>query len=138
MTDYQRFRDMRRARAVAIYPATPEDEMMARGSIRRMLIQFHQEWTTLREREEGTAWVPAANALLDRYSHDLYDIICDIEAVIGEDLAVTIRCLSADMIMTTNILIMTGCEEECRKRGDAFAKEALRHAERCLAKLAGR
>jgi len=138
MTGYQQFRDVRWARVATIHPATPEEEMMARGSIRRMLVQFHREWTTLREREEGTAWVPAANALLDRYSHGLYDIICDIEAVIGEDLAVTIRCLSADMIKTTNILIMTGCEEECRRRGDALAKEALRHAERCLAKFTGR
>ena len=111
---------------------------MALWIIRRLLVQFHREWTALRERECDDAWIRAANALLDRYSHQLYDIVRDTEAIVGEDLAVEIRCLSADMIKTTNILIMIGCEEECRERGDTLAKEALRHAERCRVKLAGR
>jgi hypothetical protein len=139
MTVYQRTRGARRAGPVVLCPGAPEEQqMMARGIIRRMLVQFHREWTALRESESGEAWITTANALLDRYSHQLYDIVCDTEAIVGEDLAVEIRCLSADMIKTTNILIMIGCEEECRERGDTLAKEALRHAERCLVKLAGR
>ena len=106
---------------------------MTRGIIRRLLVQFHREWTDLEEKENNATWVPAANALLDRYSHQLYDIICDVGAIVDEDFAVEIRCLSADMIKTTNILIMVGRGEECRRRGDAIAKEVLHHADRCPA-----
>ncbi len=109
-----------------------EQQTIAREIIRRMLVQFHREWTDLQGRESGAARVLASNALLDRYSHQLYDTICDMEAILGEDLAVEIRCLTADMIKTTNILIMLGCGEECREESDALAKEALRQVERCL------
>ncbi|MDD2253783.1 MAG: hypothetical protein PHC67_08785 [Methanoculleus sp.] len=108
-------------------------ETVARGIIRRMLVQFHREWTDLAEQERDGAWVLAANTLLDRYSHQLYDIIRDLEAIVDDDLAAEIRGLSAEMIKTTNILIMIDCREECRRQGDALAKEALRHTERCLA-----
>jgi len=129
----------RQVRQTVLCPGPPEEQQrMALWIIRRLLVQFHREWTALRERECDDAWIRAANALLDRYSHQLYDIVRDTEAIVGEDLAVEIRCLSADMIKTTNILIMIGCEEECRERGDTLAKEALRHAERCRVKLAGR
>jgi len=108
-------------------------ETVARGIIRRMLVQFHREWTDLAEQERDGAWVLAANTLLDRYSHQLYDIIRDLEAIVDDDLAAEIRGLSAEMIKTTNILIMIDCREECRRQGDALSKEALRHTERCLA-----
>lgn len=107
--------------------------MMARGIIRRLLIQFHQEWTALQARESDETWVPTANALLDRYSHQLYDIVRDMETIVEKDLIVEIRCLSADMIKTANILIMVDCEEECRKRGENLAKAVRHQAERCLA-----
>ncbi len=124
----------RRTKQVVPNQRTPEEQQtMARGIIRRMLVQFQREWTDLGERESGGARVFAVNALLDRYSHQLYDVVCDVEAILGEDFAEEIRCLSADMIKTTNILIMIGCGEECREHSDALAKEALRHAERCLA-----
>lgn len=109
-----------------------EQQTIARGIIRRMLVQFYREWTDLEERESGAARVLATNALLDRYSHELYGCICDMEATLGEDLAVEIRCLSADMIMTANVLVMIGCGEECREHSEALAKEALRMVERCL------
>ena len=123
----------RRAKQTVLCPGTPDEQQkVALWIIRRMLVQFHREWTGLRERESSGAWVSVANALLDRYSHQLYDVICDVEAVISDDLAVDIRCLSADMIKTANILIMIDCKEECCRRGDALAKEALRHAKRCV------
>lgn len=139
MAAYQQHASPRPAKRVVLCPGPPEEQQkMAQGIIRRMLVQFHQEWAGLRSRESGEAWVAAANALLDRYSHQLYDTVRDVEAIVGEDLAVEIRCLSADMIKTTNVLIMIGCEDECRERGDTLAKEALRHAEQCLKRLAGR
>jgi len=107
-------------------------ETVARGIIRRVLIQFHREWTDLRGREVNETWILAANALLDRYSHQIYDLICSLETTVDEDFAMEIRCLSADMIKMTNILIMIDCGEECCRQGDVLAKEALRHAERCL------
>jgi len=110
-----------------------EQQAIAREIIRGMLVQFHREWADLQAGEIGAARVHAANTLLDRYSHQLYDVICDMEAVLGEDLAVEIRCLTADMIKTTNVLIMLGCGEECRAESDALAKEALRQVEQCLA-----
>lgn len=124
---------MRRAGGVLLDGrALDEQQAMARGIIRRMLVQFHREWADLVAGESGPARVLAANALFDRYSHQLYDAVCGMEAVVGEDLAVEIRCLSADMIKTTNILLMIGCGEECRAESDALAKEALRQVERCL------
>jgi hypothetical protein len=120
-------------RQVVFYPRSLEErEKIARGLIRRMLVEFHQEWSALRSREIDRTWVLTANALLDRHSHRLYDVICDVETIVDQDFAVKIRCLSADMIETTNILVMIGRGEECCRRGDALAKEALRHAERCL------
>ncbi|WP_332450567.1 hypothetical protein [Methanoculleus sp.] len=113
---------------------SPADrETVARGIIRRVLVQFHREWTDLREREVNETWTLAANALLDRYSHQIYDLIGSLETTVEDDFAMEIRCLSADMIETTNILIMVDCGEECCRQGDALAKEALRQAERCLA-----
>ena len=109
-----------------------EQQTIARGIIRRMLIQFHREWTDLREREVNEAWILAANTLLDRYSHQIYDLIRSLKTTVDDDFVGEIRCLSVDMIKTTNILIMIDCEEECCRQGDALAKEALRHAERCL------
>ncbi|KDE54796.1 hypothetical protein EI28_11555 [Methanoculleus sp. MH98A] len=106
---------------------------MARGIIRRMLVQFHREWDELRERESGSARVLASNAMLDRYSHQIYNTACDMRTVLGEELAEELRCLSADVIMTANILIMLGCGEECREESEALAKEALLRIERCLA-----
>jgi hypothetical protein len=107
-------------------------ETVARGIIRGVLVQFHREWTDLREREVNEAWILAANTLLDRYSHQIYDLIRSLKTTVDDDFVGEIRCLSVDMIKTTNILIMIDCEEECCRQGDALAKEALRHAERCL------
>jgi hypothetical protein len=130
----QRYRGTQRAEQVVLCPAPLEEQQkIARGIIRRLLIQFHQEWTDLLTRESDETWVQTANALLDRYSHQLYDVVRDLETIIEEDLVVEVRCLSADMIKTTNILIMVNCEEECRKRGEILAKAVLRQAERCLA-----
>ncbi len=112
--------------------ALDEQQAMAMGIIRRMLVQFYREWTDLVAEESGAARILAANTLFDRYSHQLYDAVCGMETVVGEDLAVEIRCLSADMIKTTNVLLMIGCGEECRAESDALAKEALRQVERCL------
>jgi hypothetical protein len=123
----------RPGRVVLNERAFDEQQTIARGLIRRMLVQFHREWTDLAEKEGGAARVLATNALLDRYSHQLYDCICDMEATLGEDLAVEIRCLSADMIKTANVLVMIGYGEERREHSEALAKEALHHAERCLA-----
>jgi len=131
-TAYQQHAGARQAKQVMTVPGTAEEQQkMALGILRRLLVEFHREWTDLRSRESNDAWVLAANALLDRYSHRIYDVIRDLEAVVGDDLAVDLRCLSADMIMTTNILVMTCCREECCRRGDALAVAALRHAERC-------
>ena len=113
--------------------ALEEQQAITREIIRRMLVQFHREWTDLAESESGASWVLAATALLDRYSHQLYDAVCDAGATLGEDLAVEIRCLSADMIRTTNILVMFGCGEECRERSEDVVKEAILLVERCLA-----
>lgn len=107
-------------------------ETVARGIIRGVLVQFHREWTDLREREVNEAWILAANTLLDRYSHQIYDLIRSLKTTVDDDFVGEIRSLSVDMIKTTNILIMIDCEEECCRQGDALAKEALRHAERCL------
>ncbi|MDK2891387.1 MAG: hypothetical protein PWR21_2019 [Methanoculleus sp.] len=109
-----------------------EQQTIAREIVRRMLVEFHREWTDLQGRESGKALILASNALFERYSHQLYDAICGMESILGEDLAVEIRCLTADMIKTTNILIMLGCGEECRAESDALAKEALRQVEQCL------
>ncbi|NLM81387.1 MAG: hypothetical protein GX191_01900 [Candidatus Methanoculleus thermohydrogenotrophicum] len=139
MTVYQQNGGARQTRQIVLCSGPPEErQVMALGIIRRVLIQFHKEWTALRDQGSGEAWVAAANALLDRYSHQLYDIVRDVETVVAEDFATEIRCLSADMIKTTNILVMTNCEEDCRERGDTLAKEALRHAERCLVRSAWR
>jgi len=125
--------DARQVREMALCPGPPEErQKMALGIIRRMLVQFHGEWTALREKESDDAWLGAAHALLDRYAHQLHDVVCDVQVIVGDDIVIDIRCLSADMITTTNILVMIGCSEECCRRGDALAKEALRHAERCL------
>ncbi|MFA7197690.1 MAG: hypothetical protein WC093_00225 [Methanoculleus sp.] len=107
-------------------------ETVARGIIRGVLVQFHREWTDLREREVNEAWILAANTLLDRYSHQIYDLIRSLKTTVDDDFVGEIRSLSVDMIKTTNILIMIDCEEECCRQGDALAKRALRHAERCL------
>ena len=134
MTTQEQTGDVQRVKLSRIDQEYLEDrETVARGIIRRMLVQFHREWTDLAEQERDGAWVLAANTLLDRYSHQLYDIIRDLEAIVDDDLAAEIRGLSAEMIKTTNILIMIDCREECRRQGDALAKEALRHTERCLA-----
>lgn len=109
-----------------------EQQTIAREIVRRMLVEFHREWTDIQGRESGKAQILASNALFDRYSHQLYDIICEMESILGEDLAMEIRCLTADMIKTTNVLIMLGCGEECREESDALAKEALRQVEQCL------
>lgn len=131
-TAYQVHADAPRKKQVLTVPEAPgERQKVALGILRRMLVEFHREWTELREKESNANWVFAANALLDRYSHQIYDIICDLETCVDEDLATDIRCLSADMIMTTNILVMTCCGEECCRRGDALAGAALREAERC-------
>jgi hypothetical protein len=102
-----------------------KQQRIAHGVIRGMLVQFYREWTTFRSGASGGTSMLAANALLDRHSHQIHDAVCDVEAIIGDDIAVEIRCLSADMIETTNILIMLGCEEECYRRGDALAKRCL-------------
>jgi len=132
VTAEEEYAGMRQVRQTVLCPGPPEEQQrMALWIIRRLLVQFHREWTALRERECDDAWIRAANALLDRYSHQLYDIVCDVKAIVGDEVAVEIRCHSADMIKTTNILVMLGCSEECCRRGDALAREALRHAERC-------
>ncbi|MDV2481390.1 hypothetical protein F8E02_05085 [Methanoculleus sp. Wushi-C6] len=131
-TAYQQHSGAPQAKQAMTVPGAPgEQQRVALGILRRMLVEFHREWTELRTRETDGAWVIAANALLERYSHRIYDVIRDLEAVVGDDLAVDIRCLSADMIMTTNILVMTCRGEDCCRRGDALAGAALRHAERC-------
>ncbi|MCK9298981.1 MAG: hypothetical protein M0P21_08465 [Methanoculleus sp.] len=133
VTTREQYAAIRRA-DLALLERRPFDEQqtIAREIIRGMLTQFHREWTDLQTRESDAARVHATNSLLDRYSHQLYDVVCDMEAVLGEDLVVEIRCLTADMIKTTNVLIMLGCGEECRAESDALAKEALRQVERCL------
>ncbi len=134
VTAQEQYADTRRPDPVTSNrQALDEQQTMARGIIRRMLVQFHREWLDVVERESGMARALATNALLDRYSHQLYDVICDMEAILGEDLAVEIRCLSADMIKTANILIMIDCGKECREHNDALVKEALHQVERCLA-----
>ncbi len=134
VTVKERHAEIGEAKQVVPNQAPPQKQQkIARGIIRRMLVEFHREWTDLRSTEGGGTGVLTANALLDRHSHHIYDAVCDVEAVVGDDLAVEIRCLSVEMIKATNILIMIGCEEECYRRGDALAKEALRQAERCLA-----
>ena len=110
-----------------------EREMMTRGIILRMIVRFHREWDELRERESGSARVLASNAMLERCSHQLYNTACDMRTVLGEELAGELRCLSADIIKTANILIMLGCGEECREESETLAEEALLRIERCLA-----
>jgi|GEM_PF-527710 hypothetical protein len=132
MTVYQMHADARRAKQGLTAPEVPgEQQQVALGILRRMLVEFHREWTELRSREDEAGWVLTANALLDHYAHRIYDIICDLEGCVDEDLATDIRCLSADMIMTANILVMTCYGEECCRRGDALAEAALCRAERC-------
>lgn len=109
-----------------------ERQTVARGIIRRMLIQFHREWGEIRERESGSARVLASNAMLDRCSHQLYNTACDMQTVLGEELAGELRCLSADIIKTANVLIMLGCGEECREESETLAKEAVLRIEWCL------
>lgn len=109
-----------------------ERQITAHGIIRQMLIQFNKEWGALQDQERDEAWLGSANALLDHYSHQLYDIVHDIKPVVTDDFATEIQCLSADMIKTTNILIMIGCKDECRERGSTLAAEALRRAEWCV------
>ncbi|WP_243670176.1 hypothetical protein [Methanoculleus chikugoensis] len=108
---------------------------MARGGIvMRVIVRFHREWDELREQESGSARVLASNAMLERCSHQLYNTACDMRALLGEELAGELRCLSADIIKTANILIMLGCGgEECREESETLAKEALLRIERCLA-----
>ena len=110
-----------------------EPQSKARGIIVRMIVRFHREWDELRERESGSARVLASNAMLERCSHQLYNTACDMRAVLGEDLAGELRCLSAEIIKTANFLIMLGCGEERRKESESFAQEALLRSERCLA-----
>ncbi|MDD3070000.1 hypothetical protein [Methanoculleus horonobensis] len=110
-----------------------EQQTMARGIIVRMIVRFHREWDELRERESGSARVLASNAMLEQCSHQLYNCACDMRAVLGEELAGELRCLSAEIIKTANILIMLGCGEERRKESEIFAQEALLRIERCLA-----
>jgi hypothetical protein len=109
-----------------------EEQRTTYAMIQRILVQFHRDWTELRGRRDGERWRSAANALLDRYSHELYDLMREVQAVLEEDLAGQIRDLSADMITTTNILYMIGYDDEYRKRGDSMAHEAIRYAEVCV------
>ena len=109
-----------------------EQQTMARGIIVRMIVRFHREWNELREKESGSARVFASNAMLEQCSHQLYNCACDMRMVLGEELAGELRCLSAEIIKTANILIMLGCGEECRKESETLAQEALLRIERCL------
>ena len=111
-----------------------EQQRLAQATIQRVLVQFHRDWTALRSRKNGERWRSAANALLDQYSHQLYDIVHEVQAFLEEDLFWQIRTLSADMIKTTNILYMIGYDAEYRERGDVLAQEAIRYAEKCVIK----
>ncbi|KLK89084.1 hypothetical protein SZ63_01115 [Methanoculleus sediminis] len=133
MVEGRHAKGRRTNRVVLNHRGPDERETMARGIIRRILVQFHREWDELRERESGSARVLASNAMLDRYSHQLYNTACDMRGVLGEELAGELRCLSADVIMAANILIMLGCGEECREESETLAEEALLRIERCLA-----
>ncbi|MDD3856563.1 MAG: hypothetical protein PHP43_00765 [Methanoculleus sp.] len=109
-----------------------EREMMTRRIIMRMIVRFRREWDELRERESGSARVLSSNAMLERCSHQIYNTACEMRTVLGEELAGELRCLAAETIKTANILIMLGCAEECRDRGETLAMEALLRIERCL------
>jgi len=125
---------LRRINGVALEDrGLDERQTMARGIVMRMIVRFHREWDELRERESGSARVLASNAMLERCSHQLYNTACDMRTVLGEELAGELRCLSADIIKTANILIMLGCGEECREESETLAEEALLRIERCLA-----
>lgn len=128
----QRTENRRKNRIVPNHRMPDERQTMARGVIRRMLIQFHREWDEIRERESGSARILTSSAMLDRCSHQLYSAACDMKAALGEELARELRCLSAEIIETVNILIMLGCGEECREESEALAKEAILRIERCL------
>ncbi|BBL67372.1 hypothetical protein [Methanoculleus chikugoensis] len=125
---------LRRINGVALEDrGLDERQTMARGIVMRVIVRFHREWDELREQESGSARVLASNAMLERCSHQLYNTACDMRALLGEELAGELRCLSADIIKTANILIMLGCGEECREESETLAKEALLRIERCLA-----
>ncbi|MDK2916743.1 MAG: hypothetical protein PWR25_1300 [Euryarchaeota archaeon] len=108
-------------------------QTMARGIIVRMLVRFRREWDELRERESGSARVLASNAMLEECSHRLYNCACEMKTALGDELAAELRCISAEIIKTANILIMLGCAEECREKSETLAEEALLRIERCLA-----
>ncbi len=109
-----------------------EQEMVTRGIIMRMIVQFRREWDELREGESGNARVLSSNAILERCSHQIYNTACEMRTVLGEELAEELRCLAAETIKTANILSMLGCAEECRDRSETLAMEAFLRIERCL------
>ncbi|RXE57072.1 hypothetical protein ABH15_02780 [Methanoculleus taiwanensis] len=100
--------------------------------IQRVLTDFDKDWNLLREEAEGEDWPAAANELLDRYSHEMYDLVRAIQGILAEDMEFHVRGLSADMIMATNICHMIGCGREFLIRGDELARRARSSADRCI------
>ncbi len=112
--------------ARAVDPCS-EQQSAVMALISRVLMDFHSDWNLLRQEKKGEDWLSAANALLDCYSHEMYDLARAIQGILAEDMECHIRALSADMITTTNICHMVGCDREYLERGDELAERA-RHS----------
>jgi len=102
-----------------------EQERIVIGVVKLVLSRFSSDWEVIREQPVGEeAWLAVVDPMIDRYAHLMADISSECRGVLEEGLVSELRDLSADMIMTANILHMMGVGEEYRLRVEDLIRRA--------------
>jgi hypothetical protein len=102
-----------------------EQEKIAVAVTKLVLSRFVHDWEVIRRHPaDEEEWLAMVDPMLDRYAHLISDIYSEICELLEEEMVSELRELSADMIMTANILHMMGAGEEYRLRVDDLIRRA--------------
>jgi hypothetical protein len=110
-----------------------EQEKIAVAVVKLVLSRFSHDWEVIRRHPaDEEEWLAMVDPMIDRYAHLISDIYSEIRELLEGEIVSELRDLSADMIMTANILHMMGVGEEYRLRVD----DLIRRAQEITQKLA--